>query len=223
MTEKGIEPNAEVPSGCVLAISECCLGYSWFNSTNGYGTNNDMSNVSSNSNCRGSRYRYMSDSNGTSCTFYWNNKYEGTLYSAINTLYNSTLGLSTTQKNMVVGQKLNTIYANTSSPSYYMETYSTDGNTLYNFFPLAGWKFYKGSNNSLGAESFEITTYLTSNALRVAYQIGTSTTNNYYLRSNDSISSHGAIVVNTSGTAATNRVTAKLGVRPACVLKVMGD
>ena len=216
---KTVVGNDEVPQGCVLAISECCLGYSWFNSTSGVSQVNTLPDNPSSS-CNGSRYRYRSDNIGCSSTFVfkYDSKIDGTLYSNMNSLFNSTLGLSTTQKNLIIGQKLDTIYDN--GTTYYMETYNTDGSSLYEFFPLAGWKFRNGSNSTLGVESFEITTYLTSNALRVAYQIGTSTTNYWYLRTCDANNPYGVMSVQPGGASQTVRVTLNLGVRPAGVFKL---
>ena len=223
-----IVPNSEIDAGCVLAISECCLGYSWFNCTSGGATGANGTTTASTS--YGSRYRYLADNYHTShtTTFKYTQLKDGTLYSYMNNLYSSTLGLTQAQQRMIVAQKLNTIYNNYNGSSIvsYMDSYSSDGNTLYNMFPLASKYFAaNGTNHSLGAESFDIHRYITNPSLKVAYQIGTTTKDTYWMRSSDfnlngsGISPFGCGRTNTDGTYANNRANNNLGVRPACVVK----
>ena len=150
--------NSEIPSGCVLAFSECCLGYSYFNSTSAANSTYD----SPGSNNTGGRYRYRSSStysNTTQLTLTYSTT-GSTLYTNVTNLYSSKLGLTDAQKNLIQPQKLNTLYTNNTTP--YLDTYSTDGNTLYNLFPLAGYKDYNGgyTGSTPGNENFILTTYL---------------------------------------------------------------
>ena len=226
---KSVVANAEVPSGCVLAISECCLGYSYFNCT---------SAASSTYNAKGSynfgsRYRYIgsagkSDGAGDTITYSTN---PGTLFTYVNNLYSNNLGLTTAQKNMIQGQKLKTAYPNNGSGPAYLDTYDTDGNTIYNLFPLADFKagtFYNQSSNP-GDENFLMSTYLTTDALRKAYQIGATTSITYWLRSGEptypkSARSIGDTTDN-NGAGANGQIMGhytrwNFGVRPACVIKL---
>ena len=63
-------PNDEISSGCVLAISECCLGYSWFNCSSGGATG--ANGTTSASTSYGSRYRYRADNYHASHTTKFN-------------------------------------------------------------------------------------------------------------------------------------------------------
>ena len=225
---KTVVGNAEVPSGCVLAISECCLGYSYFNCTSAASSTYNAAGSAN----YGSRYRYLSTT-GTSdedrAISY--SSTAGTLFTYISNLYSTNLGLTDAQKNMIQGQKLNTIYT-TGANSGAMETYDTDGNTLHKMFPLAAAKQNNDAtswneayfHNNPGDENFLMPTYLTTNALRVAYQIGATTSIFYWLRSSEGANYGGACAIGLNNTTADGRldgwwVRYNFGVRPACVVK----
>ena len=222
---KSVVANAEVPSGCVLAISEGCLGYSFFNTTSAP-SNTYLATAS---NTYGSRYRYLSASAvGSASSWTPATTTDGTLYTYINNLYSTNLGLTSAQKNLIQGQKLNTIYE-TSRTKAYLDTYETDGNTLYKLFPLAGfWQSYDVSNytgNNPGNENFLISTYLTTNALRKAYQIGETTSIFYWLRSAEPSTVASVASIGKNNTSADGCIdgyggTNNFGVRPAGVFKL---
>ena len=217
LTKKNIVTNDEIPSGCVLVISECNLGTSVFNAT--------ASNQSTylRTYARGSRYRYQSD-NGDGNT--WNNKTNGNLYTAITNLYTNGLGLTNEEKALIQPQKLITKYSAKYSNNGTSEaetitggdilhdTYETDGNTLYHFFPLAiGW--------TGASENFVLSTYLKSNALKVSYVIGTKTAQAWWTRTGWYAIDSSA--VNTDGSnywGPSIGVSAVYGVRPACIIAV---
>ena len=220
---KSVVANAEVPSGCVLAISECCLGYSYYNCTSSASSKYDATGSQN----YGSRYRYISTSGSSDTqgvTFSYSTN-PGTLYSYINNLYDTNLGLTTTQKNMIQSQKLMTAYVNGATA--YLDTYDTDGNTLYKLFPLAGFKqgSYWADSNNPGDENFIISTYLNSAALRKAYQIGATTSITYWLRGSEPTYSASARGVgdtgsNVQGEIYGNWARYNFGVRPAGVFKL---
>lgn len=212
-----IVSDPEIPEGCVLVISECNLGTSVFNAT----ASNQSTYIWTYS--RGSRYRYQSD-NGNGNT--WNNKTNGNLYTAITNLYTNGLGLTNEEKALIQPQKLITKYSAKSSTNGISEaetitggdilhdTYETDGNTLYHFFPLAiGW--------TGASENFVLSTYLKSNALKVSYVIGTKTAQAWWTRTGWYAIDSSA--VNTDGSNYWGPgigVTAVYGVRPAFVLNL---
>ena len=220
-----VVPNEEIPSGCVLVISECCLGYSYFNCTGAASTSYPYNYGNYN---WGGRYRYIStntNSNAGGGSFSYSTT-AGTLYTYVNNLYSSKLGLTNAQKNLIQGQKLKTLYTNGASPNTYLETSSTDGNTTYNMFPLASFKGdsrYTSSMNA-GDENFVITNYLKTTSLRIAYQIGTSTGVPYWTRSSEvGYSGCGGAVGSdhiSDGVIDGYWTRTNYGVRPACVIKL---
>ena len=211
-----ITTNSEIPSGCVLAISECVLYSCWFNASSGASAfNSTTANTS-----KGGRYRYAASnahcSQNASFTY---SGTAGTLYTEMLNLYNTNLGLTTAQQNLIQGQKLNTYYMN--GRTEYLETYSTDGNTLHKFFPLATYRAQNGTNPSVGTESFDIGDYLNTDALRVAYQIGTSTARAYWGRTGGQGGyAYSAKFMGDTGTPTEARANNSWGVRPACVIKL---
>ena len=219
-----VVPNEEIPSGCVLVISECCLGYSYFNCTGAASTSYPYNYGNYN---WGGRYRYIStntDSNAGGGSFSYSTT-AGTLYTYVNNLYSSKLGLTNAQKNLIQGQKLKTLYTNGASPNTYLETSSTDGNTTYNMFPLASFKGDRRYTSSMNAgdENFVITNYLKTTSLRIAYQIGTSTGVPYWTRSSEvGYSGCGGAVGSdhvSDGVIDGYWTRTNYGVRPACVIK----
>lgn len=192
--------NPEIPSGCVLAISECCLGTSDFNATD---TNYRY----------GNRYRYKADqgqNSSNSYTYTYNNKTDGRLYSAVKSIYEN-LNLLESQKSQIIAQKLSTRYRNGNSNL--LDTFDTDGNTLHKLFPLA----YGHSG-----ENFVASQYLTSDALRVCYLIGTTNTQDWWTRSGNTSTSVGwayAVYGNTGKFESNWGLQGMTGVRPACVIK----
>ena len=234
---KTVVGNDEIPSGCVLAISECCLGYSYFNSSSSHSS----TYLSQSNNMNGSRYRYLSDqvnplsNNVPKFTYTYNNKTPGTLFTYMNNLYSTNLGLSSTQQNLIQPQKLITLYADAYNNAY-VEDYSTDGNTLHKLFPLAAfWETADTNNtsssnpyrpyNNPGTENFCINTYLNTNALRQAYQLGESTYIHYWLRSAEGANPSGCCAIGQdASTSVDGRIDGfwgcyNFGVRPACVVK----
>ena len=219
-----VVPNGEIPSGCVLVISECCLGYSYFNCT---GAANSTYLYRYGSYMWGGRYRYLSSntvSTGSGHSFSYTTN-PGTLYTYINNLYSSKLGLSSAQQNLIQGQKLKSIYMNGNTA--YLETSSTDGNTTYNMFPLAGFKQssnYNTSSINVGTENFIITTYLSSASSRISYQIGSTTSNAYWLRGGEPggySNAGGAVGSDNTGDGIIDGyyTNTNYAVRPACVIK----
>ena len=200
--------NAEVPTGHCLVISECTLGTCKFNA--------------SGDNRYGNRYRYMSDAvyNYASETGKYAHKYTkqtpGTLYTYINNLYDSGLGLTEAQKNLIVPQQLKTGYCTSGQ---FLDTYETDGNTLYPMFPLAG---QDGSMSTYGSqETFGFATYLLyeTKEKRVAYAIGTTTKTTWLVRSGHPNNAAWCASVQTDGTLRQDSLAAAIGVRPAFIIK----
>ena len=194
-------PNDEISSGCVLAISENCLGTSDFNATD---TNYRY----------GNRYRYKADQGQNSSanyTYTYNNKTDGRLYSAVKSIYEN-LNLAESQKSQIIAQKLSTRYRNGNSNL--LDTFDTDGNTLHKLFPLA----YGHSE-----ENFVASQYLTSDALRVCYLIGTTNTQDWWTRSGNTSTSVGwayMVYGNTGKFESNMGVPSMIGLRPACVIKL---
>ena len=199
-TTKTVVGNAEVPQGCVLAISECSMGRAVFDNT---GPAN----------------------------------YEGSpLQSAVLALYNSGLGLSTAQQNMIIAQNLTNCYG-TSTSGYRYDLTSNSSSTSQKLFPLASTKG-QTSYPAITNQNFKIETYLTSTSLRICNVIGTTTKTRYWTRSNlgfsgdaDAILLNGAtdsvdktIVdgepTSTGGTSFDLNAAHSLSVRPACVIKL---
>ena len=215
---KTVVGNDEVPQGCVLAISEYVLDCSWFNATSGASSWSTTTSTTS----KGGRYRYIATN--YSCTQGYTFTYDGTggtLYTKMLNLYNSELSLTTAQKNMIQGQKLKTAYCNGSSNL--LETSATDGNTSYYLFPLAGFTADNNysSSSDPGEENFKMKTYLTSNALRKAYQIGTTTARTYWARSGEPDFSYCSLYVTSDGVFDNAiRCQQSNGVRPAGVFKL---
>ena len=183
---KTVVGNAEVPSGCVLAISECCLGTSLFNSSN--------------------------------------NNYQGsTLQSTLSTYYSSSLGLTSAQKALIKPQTLWTHYGTSNASPYPGVAVQSTSQYL---FPLA-YSYTSFSNfSSLTAQNYFIATFLTSNALRIAYSIGTTTARDYWTRSGSGhsddvflVKTNGAFDVVTGAGAGIN-YNSTLYIRPACVIKL---
>ena len=216
---KSVVGKDEVSSGCVLAISEFVLDCSWFNATSGASS---WDTQNSSTNAKGSRYRYIASNNSITQGYTFNyTTTGGTLYTKMVNLYNSELGLTSEQKTLIQGQKLKTAYTNGST--HYLETSSTDGNTSYYLFPLAGFKHESGyeSSKSPGTENFDVGTYLTSQALRKAYQIGTTTLRTWWTRSGEFAYSYCSIFVTADGVVNDgNRTHMSHGVRPAGVFKL---
>ena len=187
---KTVVGNAEVPQGCVLAITESLLGTTQFNTG-------------------GSNSNY----NGSAISTYLQN------------LYSSTLGLTSAQKNSIVKQDGLISHYLTGTATPYTSTYSTTDNQY--FFPLA-----HKSNTSLPTQQYYIQTYLTTNALRVACPIGTTSANIYWTRSNFMNHPADLCVVTASGelsyktsTGATDSAgnidaNSSMYARPACVIKL---
>ena len=198
---KTVVGTEEIPSGCVLAISENCLGTNDFNATD---TKYRYSN----------RYRYKADQGqdgNNSYTYTYNNKTDGRLYSAVKSIYEN-LNLLESQKSQIIAQKLSTRYRNGNSNL--LDTFDTDGNTLHKLFPLA----YGHSG-----ENFVASQYLTSDALRVCYLIGTTNTQDWWTRSGNTSTSVGwayAVYGNTGKFESNWGLQGVIGVRPACVIKI---
>ena len=159
--------NSEIDDGCVLAISEYCLGSSTYGSTVNYNASN--------------------------------------IRSYINTLYTSTLNIPENQKALLQPQTISSRWSNTS-----------DSTTNQFLFTL-----------SARYSEFQIENYLTENSLRIAYNIGTTTAVEYWLRdgSIESAIKDAAFFVQTSGNVTGNYRDGSYSAntkyaRPACVISL---
>ena len=154
--------------------------------------------------------------------------YEGsTLQSAMNTLY-SSLNLTTSQQNMIVAQTLTNAYSTYQGTGTVADYYKSSTSSNQKIFPLAG---PSGSNSYFTNQSFVHNRYLTSNNLRIAYAIGTTTATRWWMRGSDGWS-YDIYFANMSGAAVMSDATydgndrhdvnsdAIFGVRPACVIKL---
>ena len=159
--------DSEIPSGCVLAISEYCLGSSTYGSTVNYNASN--------------------------------------IRSYINTLYTSTLNIPENQKALLQPQTISSRWSNTSD--------STANQYLFTLSALYS--------------EFQMGNYLTENSLRIAYNIGTTTAVEYWLRdgSIESGIKDAAFFVQTSGNITGNYRDGSYSTntkyaRPACVISL---
>ena len=148
------------------------------------------------------------------CSLYGNQFYNSStqcvypssnLKTSVDNLYTSGLGLTTAQKNLIVSQTFSTITGTSSS---------TTTSSTQSLFLLAG-----------RGEKYNVSTYLTSNALRQAYTIGASTLANWWLRSMASNSVKYGCCIYTSGALYTtaqdiNQYSNNTGVRPACIISL---
>ena len=168
--------NAEIPSGCVLCLSEKSIIDTAFYTKNLNHNNYDGSN----------------------------------LQAQIFTLYSSALGLSSAQKSKIQLQNLKTYYSD------YPNTQLVSNLNEY-LFPLAGSQQYSDEN-------FHVETYLTTDARRIAYSLGTTTTVSWWTRTGHySNFDTSAWISETGGVHETKYnglITKTLGVRPAFVLKL---
>ena len=128
--------------------------------------------------------------------------------------YTSTLGLTSTQKSYIIKQTLK------SYTGWYSDTCSTQ--TQYFFAPA-----YSTSWEGAKEQNFCIQTYLTSNARRVSYTIGTTTAAEYVLRTGGQLISGSwkarlnATSVSTTGSTQTARsIAGTYGLRPMAVIKL---
>ena len=227
-----ITVHTEIPKGCMLVISEKLLGQMYFNSTGVINYTIDTSNKTSGYRVKGTgrygdRYRYYGDVNtSTAGAQTWNNKTDGSLYTYINSLFSkntsgtilsNSLGLSSTQADLIVPQQLYTLYSNGNDLPL-AETPSTDGGTYYTMFPLS----YRAAHTST-KQNFCIDDYLTTASKRIACLIGSSNQSYYYwLRSgslNDS-AQHASHRIGTSGDFWSHGCETSNGVRPAMVMKL---
>ena len=134
--------------------------------------------------------------------------YEGSGFQThMNNLFETGLGLSNTEKNMVIPQDFQNYYYS-GGTSYTSNSYNQK------FFPLGA-----------RGEKFNCGTYLTTNALRIAYQYNSTTTTGngayYWLRSGGWTSGRaswsfmyydGQILLSGTGTGS--------GTRPACIISL---
>ena len=169
---KSVVGKDEVPSGCVLAVSEKCLGAAVFNTA--------------------AKANYETSS----------------IKPLFDNLYSSGLGLTSAQKALIKSQ---TIQSTTS-------TNTTVTSSSKYFFPFA----YTISGYT---QAYCIQTYLTSNALRISYDIGTTTARQYWTRSGSIQYGADAYYVTTAGGFGdcggepnVDNVTG--GVRPICIIKL---
>ena len=161
--------------------------------------------------------------------------YEGSpLQTATLALYDSGLGLSTAQKNMIIAQNLTNCYNTSTNGATSTPTYNSTSNNQ-KIFPLATYGGY--SSTAISNQNFFLDTYLTQ-SLRICHVIGTTTKTRYWSRSNNTFagdamavlldgSSYWAdtTIVNSSptSTGGTNfdlNCYHALGVRPAGVFKL---
>ena len=168
---KTVVGTDEVPSGCVLAVSECLLSNTIFNSSN------------------------------------TNNTYEGSnMQTVLKQYYDTTLGLSSTQKNLI--QSVD--FATTRKGG-------TTNSTGQKFFAL-------GYTVSGYTQKFCVQTYLTNNTMRTTYIINTTTTNWWCARSGY-IANYQLYMIESNGTMCVspeNDLPNQAGnyLRPACVIKL---
>ena len=138
------------------------------------------------------------------------------LFNAMNDLYNSGLGLTTTQKGLVVKQTLKTRHWDPGTNKAAV-TSSTE-----NYF----WGL-TNNQNSENLQNFYIETYLTTNVLRVGCTYRTTTKINWWTRMlgytgsqyNATDNSYLAFYIGTDGTCIYTQRYNVYGVRPACIVK----
>ena len=219
----------EIPSGCMLVISEKMLGQMAYTKKSnpinkGVNLNTELNHyIIYSSEGYGSRYRYIGNSNLTaSGTQSWTTSGNagGCVYNYINELFSKNtsgtilkngLGFTQAQSDLIVPQQLYTNYHNGSS--YQRETPSTDGGTYYTMFPLA----YKSANSGV-SQSFCIETYLTSNTVRLTSLIGSTQAWPQWLRSGVGLFRAG--YVHPNGSLGNFNLDCSFGVRPAMVMKL---
>ena len=208
---KSVVANAEVPSGCVLAISECmlteCVYYPTVGTDNS--TNYEVSTLKNTMN---------------------------TLYNSSLNLTEVEKKLVVSQDLVQIYSKYPG--SGSTSSSYTNFIYSSSS-SQQKFFPLGALGSYTSVSQATAIkQNYKIETYLTTSALRKVYVIGTTTSARYWLRSgighrqdplfvklNGDISDGDTTAAGGSATASSGssydvNCDAKFGVRPACVISL---
>ena len=134
------------------------------------------------------------------------------LKTVMNNLYSTELSLTATQKNLILATTVYSRYYNGSS----IITNDTAANQK--MFPLAWWDSDEHDND----QNFLLKTYLKTNALKIAYTIGTTTPAIYWTRTGYSSVKNQVNLIGTNGgqVGGEYTITSILGVRPACVINI---
>ena len=152
----------------------------------------------------------------TTSAFGNSGKYQGsTLKSVMDNLYTTNLSLTSSQKALIQAVSLKT---------WNHGSLATNADCF--IFPLGSQKYNEESNYTMD-ENFNVGDYLTTNALRVGYSLGTTTATRWWFRSSHDTTSGYATFCETNGaywfahqTNTSHYATNSHGVRPAMVVKI---